>query len=77
MRKLITVAVVATASLALAGGAFADPNDDQATLKVTASPKDSGTSKKPKNVKLGVQDRRSTCRGTTVGTIERASSQRA
>ena len=45
MRKLITVAVVATASLALVGSAIADPNDDQASLKVTASPQDSAKSK--------------------------------
>ncbi len=69
MRKLITVAVVATASLALVGSAIADPNDDQASLKVTASPKDSGTSKKPKNVKLTFGTKVN-LPGTTVNTIQ-------
>lgn len=69
MRKLITVAVVATASLALVGSAIADPNDDQASLNVKASPSDSGTSKKPKNVKLTFGTKVN-LPGTTVGTIQ-------
>jgi hypothetical protein len=69
LRKLLTVAVAATATLALAAGAIADPNDSQATLTVKATPTDAGTTKKPKNVKLGfktVVD----IPGTTVGTID-------
>ena len=69
MRKLITVAVVATASLALAGGAFADPNDDQASLTVKASPSNSGTKKKPTNVKLTFGTKVN-LPGTTVNTIQ-------
>lgn len=69
MRKLISVAVVATASLALAGGAFAEPNDDQASLTVKASPKDAGTTKKPTNVKLTFGTKVN-LPGTTVGTIQ-------
>jgi hypothetical protein len=69
LRKLITVAVVATASLALVGSAIADPNDDPASLKVTVSPKDSGTSKKPKNVKLTFGTKVN-LPGTTVNTIQ-------
>lgn len=69
MRKLISVAVVATASLALAGGAFAEPNDDQASLNVKASPKDAGTTKKPTNVKLTFGTKVN-LPGTTVNTIQ-------
>ena len=69
MRKLITAAVVAAASLALVGSAIADPNDDQASLKVTATPKDAGTSKKPKNVKLTFGTKVN-LPGTTVDTIQ-------
>lgn len=69
MRKLISVAVVATASLALAGGAFAEPNDDQASLTVKASPKDAGTTKKPTNVKLTFGTKVN-LPGTTVNTIQ-------
>jgi hypothetical protein len=69
LRKLLTVAVAATATLALATGAIADPNDSEATLTATASPTDSGTKKKPKNLKLGFKldvDKP----GTTVEVIE-------
>jgi hypothetical protein len=69
LRKLITVAVAATATLALATGAIAQQNDSEATLTVTASPIKAGTAKKPRNVKLGfktVVDKPK----TTVGTIE-------
>jgi hypothetical protein len=69
LRKLITAAVVATASLALAGGAFADPNDDQASLTVKATPKDAGTTKKPTNVKLTFGTKVN-LPGTTVNTIQ-------
>jgi len=69
LRKLISVAVVATASLALAGGAFAEPNDDQASLTVKASPKDAGTTKKPTNVKLTFGTKVN-LPGTTVNTIQ-------
>jgi hypothetical protein len=69
LRKLISVAVVATASLALAGGAFAEPNDDQASLNVKASPKDAGTTKKPTNVKLTFGTKVN-LPGTTVNTIQ-------
>jgi hypothetical protein len=71
LRKLVTVAVAATATLALVvtGAAVADPNDDQATLKVTVKPSNSGTKKKPKNVKLGFEAKVN-MPGTTVGTIE-------
>jgi hypothetical protein len=53
LRKLLTVAVAATATLALATGAVAEPNDSEATLNVTAKPTDAGTKRNPKNVKLG------------------------
>jgi hypothetical protein len=53
LRKLLTVAVAATATLALATGAIADPNDSEATLTAKASPTDAGTTKKPTNLKLG------------------------
>jgi hypothetical protein len=69
LRKLLTVAIAATATLALATGAIADPNDSEATLTATASPTDSGTKKKPKNLKLGFKldvDKP----GTTVEVIE-------
>ena len=55
MRKLLTVAVSATATMALAAGAVAQvstPSGD-ATLDVSASPSNSGTAKNPKNVSLG------------------------
>lgn len=72
MRKLLTVAIAATATLALttAGiAAVAAPNDAEATLTATASPTKAGTKKKPKNVKLGFKldvDKP----GTTVEVIE-------
>ena len=70
MRKLVMVALAATATLTLAAGAaIADPNDDQATLTVTAKPSNSGTKKKPTNVKLGFNTKVN-LPGTTVGTIE-------
>jgi hypothetical protein len=69
--KLLTGAVAASATLALAAGAVAQvstPTGD-ATLDVTTSPSKSGTKKKPRNVKLRFKQ---TVRrpGTTVGTIE-------
>ena len=69
MRKLLTVAVAATATLALAAGAIADPNDSDATLTVKATPTDSGTAKKPKNVKLTFQTKVN-LPGTTVEVID-------
>jgi hypothetical protein len=71
LRKLLTVAVAATATLALttAGLAAVEPNDSEATLTATASPKDSGTAKKPKNVKLGF-NLKVDKPGTTVEVIE-------
>jgi hypothetical protein len=69
LRKLVMVAVAATATLALATVAIADPNDDQATLTVTAKPTNAGTKKKPTNVKLGFETKVN-LPGTTVGTIE-------
>ena len=55
MRKMLTVAASATATLALAAGAAAQvstPSGD-ATLDVSASPSDAGTARNPKNTKLG------------------------
>ena len=69
MRKLLTVALAATATLALATGAIADPNDSEATLTATAKPTDAGTKKKPKNVKLGF-NLKVDKPGTTVEIIE-------
>ena len=70
MRKLITVALATTAMLALAAGAaIADPNDSQATLTVKASPTNSGTTKKPTNVKLGFNTKVD-LPGTTVEVID-------
>jgi hypothetical protein len=69
LRKLLTLAVAASATLALATGAIADPNDSQATLTVTAKPSDAGTAKKPKNVKLGFKSQVNMPQ-TTVETIE-------
>ncbi len=70
MRKLLTVALAATAMLAVAAGAaIADPNDSEATLTVGASPTNAGTTKKPTNVKLRFQTKVN-MPGTTVGTIE-------
>jgi hypothetical protein len=70
LRKLLTVAVAATAMLAIvAGAAIADPNDSQATLTVKATPTDAGTTKKPTNVKLSFNTKVNMPQ-TTVGTIE-------
>jgi hypothetical protein len=70
LRKLAMVAAAATATLALAtGAAIADPNDDQATLTVKATPTDAGTTKKPKNVKLRFQSKVN-LPGTTVEVID-------
>jgi hypothetical protein len=72
LRKLLTVAVAATATLALVTAGFAvaaDPNDAEATLNVTASPTKAGKKKKPKNVKLGF-DLKVDKPGTTVEIIE-------
>jgi len=70
LRKLLTVAVAAIATLAVATVAIAaDPNDSEATLTVTASPTKAGTKKKPKNVKLGF-DLKVAKPGTTVEVIE-------
>ena len=69
MRKLLTVAIAAIATLAVATVAIAaDPNDNEATLKVTASPTKAGTKKKPKSVKLGF-DLEADKPGTTVEKI--------
>jgi hypothetical protein len=70
LRKLLTVAVAATAMLAIvAGAAIADPNDSEATLTVKATPTDAGTTKKPTNVKLSFNTKVNLPQ-TTVGTIE-------
>jgi hypothetical protein len=69
LRKLLTAAVAATAMLALATVAIADPNDQEATLTVKATPTDAGTTKKPKNVKLGFTSKVN-MPGTTVEIIE-------
>jgi hypothetical protein len=69
LRKLVMVALAATASLAVASSAIADPNDEQATLTVTASPSNSGTANKPANVKLGFETKVN-LPGTTVEVID-------
>jgi hypothetical protein len=72
LRKLLTVAVAATATLALTTAGIAaaiEPNDAEATLTVTAKPTDAGTKKKPKNVKLGF-NLKVDKPGTTVEVIE-------
>jgi hypothetical protein len=53
LRKLLTVVVAATATLALAGGAVAQ--SDEITFKASVSPADAGTANKPKNTKLRFQ----------------------
>lgn len=50
MRKLLTGAVVASASLAVAAGAIAQ--SPEATFSAKVSPKDAGTKRKPKNTTL-------------------------
>ena len=70
MRKLLTGAVAASATLALAAGAAAQvstPSGD-ATLDVSASPSNAGTKKKPKNVRLSFKQVVNKP-GTTVQTI--------
>jgi hypothetical protein len=54
LRKLFTGAVIASASLAIAGGAIAQTtnSDGSATLDATLSPAKSGTAKKPRSVSL-------------------------
>jgi hypothetical protein len=71
LRKLLTVAAAATATLALttAGLAAVEPNDSEGTLNVTATPKDAGTKNKPKNLKVGF-DLKVDKPGTTVEVIE-------
>jgi hypothetical protein len=72
LRKLLTVAIAATATLALTTAGIAavvEPNDAEGVLKVTASPTKAGTKKKPKNVKLGF-DLKVDKPGTTVEVIE-------
>jgi hypothetical protein len=69
LRKLVLVALAATATLAVATTAIADPNDSEATLTVKATPTDAGTTKKPKNVKLRFNVKVN-LPGTTVGTID-------
>lgn len=66
MRKLLTGAVAASATLAVAAGAIAQT--PEATLTVSASPKDAGTKRKPKNTTLGF-DLVVNKPGTTVQTI--------
>jgi len=50
LRKLLTGAVVASASLAVAAGAIAQ--SPEATFSAKVSPKDAGTKRKPKNTTL-------------------------
>jgi hypothetical protein len=54
LRKLITGAIIASASLALTGAAIAQVSnaDGSATLDASVSPKKAGTKKKPKSVSL-------------------------
>jgi hypothetical protein len=69
LRKLITVALAATATLAVATAGVAVAQPDSVVLDATASPTKAGTKKKPKNVKLGFNlavDKP----GTTVEVIE-------
>ena len=51
MRKLLTVALAATATLALGAGAVAQTSD--IVFTATVSPTKAGTKKKPKNTKIG------------------------
>jgi hypothetical protein len=57
LRKLITGAVIASASLALTGAAVAQVTSDDGTttLDASVSPKKVGTKKKPKSVTLNTQ----------------------
>jgi hypothetical protein len=51
LRKLLTVALAATATLAIAAGAIAQSNE--IVFSATVSPTKVGTKKKPKNTKIG------------------------
>jgi hypothetical protein len=68
LRKLVLVAVAATASVALASSAIAQ-TDDGVVLDVTAKPSNSGTKKKPGNVSLDF-NAKVNLPGTTVEVID-------
>ena len=68
MRKLLMGAVIASASLVLAGAAIAQTAND-ASLKVTLSPSKAGTKEKPKSHSLRTQLTVEKP-GTTVGVIQ-------
>lgn len=67
MRKLLMGAVAASAILAMGAGAIAQTPESR--LTVSASPKDAGTKRKPKNTKLTFELSVNKP-GTTVGAIE-------
>jgi hypothetical protein len=71
LRKLFTGVVIASATLALAGGAIAQVqnSDGSATLDASVSPKKAGTKKKPKSVSLNA-NLKVAKPGTTVEVIE-------
>lgn len=69
MRKLLSGAIVASTSLALAGGAVAQVSNSDTTLDVSVSPAKAGTKKKPRNVRLRFRQTVNKP-GTTVQTIE-------
>jgi hypothetical protein len=72
LRKLLTVAVAATATLALTTAGIAavvEPNDAESTLTVTATPTKAGTKEKPQNLRVGF-DLKVDKPGTTVLDIE-------
>ena len=71
MRKLLMGAVIASATLALAGGAIAQVqnSDGSATLDASVSPKKAGKKNKPKSVSLNA-NLRVNKPGTTVEVIE-------
>ena len=71
MRKLITGAVIASASLALTGAAIAQVSnsDGSAILDASVTPKKAGTKKKPKSMTL-TTDLKVNKPGTTVEVIE-------
>ncbi len=79
MRKLITGAVIASATLALTGAAIAQvtSQDGTSTLDATLSPKKVGTKNKPKSHSLRREARPSTEPGTTVEVDHSSSSARA